>query len=169
LTEGLHALSANFQRIPRRNGGVPNLSLEITIYAPIERIWEAVVNIESYPELMENVRTVKVLSQSEDGTRISTWSVQLEDSVLEWTEQEQIDCATYTVRFDQLDGDLNTLSGTWSLQDQGEEKALVKLEVQFDIGIPLLADLLDPVAERALRHNFSTILREIERRSMTTP
>ncbi len=145
---------------------MPNLSLDITISAPIERVWEAVQNIESYPELMENVRTVKVLSESEDGTRISTWSVLLEDSVLEWTEQEQIDCTTHTVRFEQLDGDLNTLSGTWSLQDHGDKNVVVKLEVQFDIGIPLLAPLLNPAAECALRDNFASILWEIERRSM---
>ena len=41
----------------------------------------------------------------------------------------------------------------------------VRLTVMFEIGIPLLADMLNPVAQRALRENCTDMLRGIERQS----
>jgi ribosome-associated toxin RatA of RatAB toxin-antitoxin module len=148
---------------------MPELSLEIMVAAPVDRVWDAVRNIKSYPQLMEQVLKVEVLSESKDGIRISAWSVLLEDSVLEWTEQEQIDHALRSVQFDQLDGDLDTFSGAWSVQERDHDRTLIKLDVRFEIGIPLLAELLNPVAAQALRDNFEYMLRKIERWSVRSP
>ena len=40
----------------------------------------------------------------------------------------------------------------------------MSLHVDFDIGIPLLSDLLNPVASDALRENAAQMLRALERR-----
>jgi len=142
---------------------MPTVRVEVSVAASVDAVWRVLLDIEAYPGLVENVQAVEVLSESQDSTRTSAWSVRLEGSVLEWTEREQIDEHRHAVTFDQLDGDLRLFSGTWSVRQRGGEKTLVTLEVEFDIGIPLLAELLNPVAADALRSNFEYILRYIER------
>lgn len=146
---------------------MPKVQVNITIAAPIDKVWAVLKDIESYPDLMEEVQAVEVLSESEDNTRTSAWSVLLDDSVLEWKEQERIDNSRRTVTFDQLDGDLRVFTGTWSVQQTDDEKVLVRLDAEFDIGIPLLAELLNPVAAHALRQNFEQILRHVEQQSVS--
>ena len=41
--------------------------------------------------------------------------------------------------------------------------SLVTLHVDFDIGIPLLADMLNPIARTALEDNAVLMLRALER------
>jgi hypothetical protein len=43
----------------------------------------------------------------------------------------------------------------------------VTLNVDFDIGIPLLADMLNPVASAALRENSQQMLAALEQRLIT--
>jgi ribosome-associated toxin RatA of RatAB toxin-antitoxin module len=122
--------------------------------------WSAVKDIEAYPRFMENVRSVEVVSDS-DGTRVSKWSTLLKGSILEWTEAETMDDAAGRIEFHQLDGDLDVFAGYWQVTpDPGG--VLVELSVDFEIGIPLLADMLNPVAARALKQNSESMLREIE-------
>jgi uncharacterized membrane protein len=141
---------------------VPSVAVEVRIHAPIAMVWSAIKDIGSYPLYMENVRSVKVESDGSDG-RVSLWSTLLKGSVLEWREREVIDEDGLTITFNQLDGDLDTFDGTWVVRDQGDHVA-VALEVEFEIGIPLLADMLNPVAARALRENSVSMLRDIETR-----
>lgn len=146
---------------------MPKVDVTVTIQAPIAEVWRAVNDVEAYPEFMENVRTVTILSDDHP-ERITTWSVLLKGSVLEWTEKEVVDDANHRIVFDQLDGDLDLFSGHWQLREVGVSGVEAELSVEFEIGIPLLADMLNPVAARALRDNSERMLREIERKVAAT-
>jgi ribosome-associated toxin RatA of RatAB toxin-antitoxin module len=134
------------------------------IAAPIDEVWDSVNRIDEYPAFMDNVNAVTVLSTSESGERISSWSVTLKGSILEWTERELPDRSSYRITFEQVEGDLDIFDGHWDLTARPNDHTSVKLAVKFEIGIPLLAEMLNPVAARALRDNSAQMLREIERR-----
>jgi ribosome-associated toxin RatA of RatAB toxin-antitoxin module len=142
---------------------MPQVDVKLVINAPIDEIWAAVRDVESYPTYMDNVIDVRVDSPEPNGDRLSTWSVLLKGSVLEWTERERVDDAAHRIEFDQTDGDLDVFTGYWQLTetDGGVEAVLA---VDFEIGLPLLADMLNPVAAQALSDNSEQMLREIERR-----
>lgn len=145
---------------------MPGVLLELEIQAPADRVWAAVVDIERYPESMANVRWAKILEHESADSRKTAWSVDLKGSILEWQDRETLDHAAREMRFVQLSGDMEVFTGSWVLTELGPERTAVRLEMTFEIGIPLLADMLNPVAERALRGNCRDMLLGVEREAL---
>jgi uncharacterized membrane protein len=141
---------------------MPNVHLELEIAAPIDTVWDAVVDIESFPASMDSVRSVKIIERRGSNRR-SAWSVLLQGAVLQWEEEETLDREARAVTFRQLNGDLAQLDGRWCLVEREPDVTAVHFDVFFQIGIPLLAEMLDPVAQRSLRENSIEMLRGIER------
>jgi ribosome-associated toxin RatA of RatAB toxin-antitoxin module len=142
---------------------VPEVKIDITIQAPVDRVWTTVAEIERYQESMETVRSVKILEQHGEHRRRAAWSVLLKGSVLQWEEEEEIDPENRLVAFKQIRGDLEYFDGQWRLEELSPEKTRVIFEVAFEIGIPMLAEMLNPVAQRSLQENCTEMLRGIER------
>jgi ribosome-associated toxin RatA of RatAB toxin-antitoxin module len=142
---------------------VPEVKIDITIQAPVDRVWATVAEIERYQESMETVRSVKILEQHGEHHRRAAWSVLLKGSVLQWEEEEELDPENRLVAFKQIRGDLEYFDGQWRLEELGPEKTRVIFEVSFEIGIPMLAEMLNPVAQRSLQENCTEMLRGIER------
>lgn len=144
---------------------MPRVRVDLIIEADAEVVWKAVCDVESYPACMDNVRCVRLLDQDGDH-RTTTWSVLLKGSILEWTESERIDDGLRRIEFTQLDGDLDVFTGYWQVDGEGPGRTRVALDIEFEIGIPLLAPMLDPVAQRALKDNSEQMLRGLERRAV---
>ena len=100
---------------------MPGVLLEMEIQAPADRVWESVVDIERYPESMENVRWVKILEHEEPNVRKTAWSVNLKGSILEWHDRETLDHVARTMRFRQLSGDMEVFTGSWELTELAPE------------------------------------------------
>jgi ribosome-associated toxin RatA of RatAB toxin-antitoxin module len=144
---------------------MPHVEVELTIAAPPKAIWATVIDVESYPESMADVRSVEIVAETGPGTRTAAWSVHLKGSVLEWTEEERLDHDAMRVNFQQVSGDLAEFSGYWNVRSADDGRSsIVTLNVDFDIGIPLLADMLNPVAAAALRENSEQMLAAFEQR-----
>ncbi|MER5868399.1 SRPBCC family protein [Streptomyces sp. NPDC002044] len=143
---------------------MPHVEVNLPIKAPAADAWRAVTRLEDYADYMENVESVTVLGASESGARTSAWSVLLKGSVLEWVEEDELDEANRVMSFSQTSGDLDEFTGYWRVDDRGDGTSVVVFSVDFEIGIPLLADMLNPVAAKALRENSEHMLRAIERR-----
>ncbi|MFI0773160.1 type II toxin-antitoxin system RatA family toxin [Streptomyces sp. NPDC021212] len=143
---------------------MPHVEVNLPIKAPAADAWEAVTRLEDYATFMDNVESVTVLGESESGVRTSAWSVLLKGSVLEWVEEDELDEENRVMSFSQTSGDLDEFTGSWRIEDAGDGTSVVVFSVDFEIGIPLLADMLNPVAARALRENSEHMLRAIEQR-----
>jgi uncharacterized membrane protein len=130
---------------------------------PIDRVWQEVLDIASFPSYMDEVREVEILRE-EGNQRLSRWSILLKGSILQWEEEEQIDAENRKITFRQIEGDLAYFTGFWHVQQTGEGVS-TQMHVEFDIGIPLLADMLNPVAARALEENAQKILSRIDTRA----
>jgi ribosome-associated toxin RatA of RatAB toxin-antitoxin module len=144
---------------------MPEVSLEIAIEAPLQKVWETVIDVEGYPEMMDHVRSVRLVGQPGGRVRRAEWSVLLQGSILEWLEEDHLDPEAGTISFRQVSGDLEFFDGGWRLSPDGAARTIVAFEVAFDIGIPSLANMLNPVAERALRENCTKMLEAIEFRA----
>jgi ribosome-associated toxin RatA of RatAB toxin-antitoxin module len=145
---------------------MPEVVLELDIQAPAERVWQVVTDIERYPDSMDSVRWVKIIDGTDPLARRSGWSVLLKGSILEWEEVERIDPDRMVMEFHQVSGDMETFDGAWRVTALDRNRANVKLNISFEIGIPLLADMLNPVAERSLRANSRDMLLGVERDSL---
>jgi ribosome-associated toxin RatA of RatAB toxin-antitoxin module len=142
---------------------MPEVAFELDIQAPAARVWEVVTAIERYPDSMDSVRWVKIIDGSDPLARRSGWSVLLKGSILEWEEAERLDPDNLVMAFHQVTGDMEIFEGEWRVTPIDDERTNVKLHTSFEIGIPLLADMLNPVAERSLRANSREMLLGIER------
>jgi ribosome-associated toxin RatA of RatAB toxin-antitoxin module len=138
--------------------------VDLPIAVPPAEAWAAVVDVERYPDCMDNVDAVTVTAQADATHRTTAWSVRLKGSVLRWTEDEVIDHDARRFDFRQVSGDLGEFVGHWGVRPAGGGHSTVSLHVEFDIGIPLLAEMLNPVAADALRENAAQMLTALERR-----
>ncbi|MFD9477510.1 MULTISPECIES: type II toxin-antitoxin system RatA family toxin [Streptomyces] len=142
---------------------MPTVITESTSQLAAGRIWKELLDCESFHTYMDVVRKVEILDWQGD-RRVSAWSVLLKGSVLEWEEEEVIDHEGRIITFHQIEGDMAYFKGTWQVIEDSEVTR-VRLEVDFDIGIPLLAEMLNPVASRALEDYSNEVVRHLEERT----
>lgn len=145
---------------------MPNVRIERDVNAPADQLWRTILDVERYPDSMESVRSVEILAEESQQKRRIAWSVSLKGSILEWEEVEQIDHEALSVVFHQLAGDMQHLEGTWRLTRLSTDQTRVTLNVSFEIGIPLLAEMLNPVAERSFYENCDEMLNGVEREAL---
>jgi len=139
---------------------MPLVEVAEVIPAPVQRVWDVVNDVESYPRLMEHVQTLQVLERG-PAYRLTEWVCDLKGCVMRWVEREEFDRDHYRVEYHQLEGDLAAFEGFWQLEPLSDSSTRVTLSVLFDIGIPMLSEMLNPVAERAVRDNSRNMLLSI--------
>ncbi|EJP13191.1 polyketide cyclase/dehydrase domain protein [Leptospira interrogans str. 2006001854] len=65
------------------------------------------------------------------------------------------------MKFNQLSGDLDKFDGYWKLEKITENDTNANLYIDFEIGIPMLKDMLDPVATKSLTENANEMLNSL--------
>jgi uncharacterized membrane protein len=123
-------------------------------------LWATLREFERYPEFAEHVVSVEILKEGAD-YKESTWVVLFNGNQLRWSERDYIDDTNRTIRFEQIDGDLAVWRGTLSMTVRPECTATYVVE--FDLGVPALADLLNPLGIQAVRVNCEQILDAVAR------
>ena len=122
-----------------------------------QRAYDLIRDFARYPELTDAVEEVVVNPPDADGSVVSEWLVHFRKGMLKWTERDVFEPGSRVIRFVQLSGDFALFEGQWRVKerDGGSE---IWLDASFDLGIPTLADLLEPVAEASFRSNILRIL-----------
>ena len=120
-------------------------------------VYAALADFERYPVLCEAVQKVAVTEVSENVT-VSAWEVTFRAGLLRWTEEDTFDSGALTITFRQLDGDIPVFDGSWHCADAGPGSQIV-FSARLDMGIPSLADALEPIAARTLIDNVVSIVR----------
>jgi len=123
-----------------------------------ETAYQRIRDFRRYPDVTETVREVVVHPPHDDGTVVSDWTVRFRNGLMRWTERDAFFPETRTIGFTQLSGDFEVFEGTWQCSSDPDGTA-VTFDAVFDLGIPTLAELLDPVADSTLRTNIERILR----------
>ena len=136
------------------------MTVEREMTAAAADVWAHVKDIERYPAYTERVQRVVVTGEDGD-VRDADWEVLLRGSLLRWSERAWISDERMSMRFTQTAGDLSYLSGEWSVTAGPPVRA--RLVIEFEIGIPLLARMLTPVATEALEENARLMLEAADR------
>jgi ribosome-associated toxin RatA of RatAB toxin-antitoxin module len=130
--------------------------------ADADEVFELLGDFERYAEHTDAVREVRVTSvntrTASRRTVESTWSVNFRGGVLCWSERAYLDRIGRTIRFAQTTGDFAAYYGDWGVVQSGGD-VTVRHTAAFDLGMPSLAAILEPIAERTLRGNIDTVLR----------
>lgn len=134
-----------------------SVQLDLTIpgLAPDE-VYATLADFDRYPAFAPAVRSV-IVTPTDEHVSISRWEVNFRRGVLRWVEEDTFDPAARRIAFRQLEGDIAVFEGAWSCRPvQGGTS--VRFEARFDMGIPSLADALEPIAARTLVDNTEAIV-----------
>jgi ribosome-associated toxin RatA of RatAB toxin-antitoxin module len=145
---------------------VPEVESRIVIDAPARDVYELAKDQERFPDFMPDVESVTVLER--DGARVlSRWKTLVEEAPIEWTEEDLFDDESLRVDYRLLEGDLDKFEGSWTFED-GDGTTRVRLIVEYDFGVPTLAELIGPTLHKKVKENSEMMLaalkREAERR-----
>src|SRR6516164_1378672 len=120
-------------------------------------VYATLADFERYPQLCEAVKNVTVTDVSERLT-VSQWEVAFRAGLLRWTEEDILDPSALTITFHQLEGDIAVFDGSWRCVDAAHGSEVL-FSATLDMGIPSLADALEPIAARTLIANIVSIVR----------
>jgi ribosome-associated toxin RatA of RatAB toxin-antitoxin module len=137
---------------------MPEITIDVRTRHDAAYAYERIRDFARYPELTDAVVAVDVQPADAAGGVVSEWTVRFRNGLLCWTERDEFDTAALAISFVQLSGDFATFRGRWQVTADGDGAA-VRFTAEFDLGIPTLAALIDPVAEATLRSNILLILR----------
>jgi coenzyme Q-binding protein COQ10 len=137
---------------------MPMVVVEAEVPGPPARAYELAKDMESYPQFMKDVVYLKVLER-DGNAQVSEWHGRLQGRILRWKERDVFDDASHTITYRQIEGDLKKFEGAWRFEPlEGGSRTRITLTVDFDLGIPMLAPLLDPVARLVVKKNCEDML-----------
>jgi ribosome-associated toxin RatA of RatAB toxin-antitoxin module len=149
-----------------RRKALPTIELRKVIPAPLEAIVEIARDIEAYPQFMPDVKSVKILEQSEDGSRQrAEWVGVIKQFAREirWVQEDRW-VAPNRVEFSQVEGDYDKMEGYWEFNPVEGGTEFVNF-LDYEYKVPLLGALVTKVVDYLVRQNLNGIMDSIERRS----
>ena len=146
---------------------MPYVESSLNIDAPAPDVYELAKDQERFPEFMPDVESVVVLERHPDRV-VTRWKTLVEDAPIEWTEEDRFDDVALRIDYALIEGDLDTFDGAWTFEQDGATTRVV-LGVEYDFGVPTLAELIGPTLEKKVRENSEMMLAalkaEAERRT----
>jgi len=135
---------------------MPYVETAIDIAAPARAIYELAKDMERYPEFMPDVEVVKVLKR-EGNTTTTRWKTLVEEAPIEWTEVDVFDDARNRIDYRLIEGDLDKFEGAWTFEERDGVTHVV-LGVEYDFGVPTLAELIGPTLQKKVEENSLMML-----------
>ena len=124
----------------------------------------ALLDLESLPARVGEVERLTIERAEElEGNRLKRvviWEVRLRGALLRWTESSVAHRDRLLVEFHQVEGDLSSFDGRWWIEPR-PTGCRATLEAEVDIGVPLLAPMLNPVAVHSLQTNFCSMVADL--------
>ncbi len=134
---------------------------EILIDAPAREVYELAKEQDRFPEFMPDVETVTVLERHADYI-VTRWKTLVEDAPIEWTEEDRFDDFIPRIDYKLIEGDLDTFEGAWTFVEAAG-RTRVTLSVEYDFGVPTLAELIGPTLAKKVRENCEMMLAALKR------
>ncbi len=143
------------------------VELQVPIRAPLERVYAIARDVESFPQFMPDVKSVKMLEKSEDGSRTLTeWTAYASQLKLQvkWTEEDIWDDTAHTCHFRQVKGDYDKMEGVWRFEPHPEGTLFV-CELDYELRVPLLGAVVQKVVHYLVTQNLKGILEGVKARA----
>lgn len=139
---------------------MPFVETNISIKGDINEIYPIVKDMESYPNFMQSVKSVKVIER-EGNTTHTEWKTELKGKPFNWVEKDIFDDENFKINYELVSGDLKKFEGEWNLKDT-TDGVDVSLTVDFEFGVPMIASLLNPIAKLIIKQNCDSMLKAIK-------
>jgi Polyketide cyclase / dehydrase and lipid transport len=118
-----------------------------------------VANYRNWPGASDTIRSVEV-QEDGDGTSVSRWEVTFRGGLMRWSERDRLDLDGLEHSFKLIEGDPHGFAGTWRAEPT-ENGCLLTMDAQFDLGMPSLSHVLDPIAVEALEDAVADVVQSL--------
>ncbi|HEY1977448.1 MAG TPA: SRPBCC family protein [Candidatus Baltobacteraceae bacterium] len=135
---------------------MPYVETSTAIAAPARVVYELAKEQERFPQFMPDVETVVILERHADHI-VTRWKTLVEEAPIEWIEEDRFNDEALRIDYKLLEGDLDKFEGAWTF-DERDGMTHVVLGVDFDFGVPTLAELIGPTLQRKVRENSEMML-----------
>jgi ribosome-associated toxin RatA of RatAB toxin-antitoxin module len=142
---------------------MPYVETGIAIAAPARVVYELAKDQERFPQFMPDVETVTVLERHPDFT-LTRWKTLVEEAPIEWTEEDRFDDERLRIDYKLVEGDLDKFEGAWTFEER-DGLTHVLLGVDYDFGVPTLAELIGPTLQKKVLENSEMMLAALKRQA----
>lgn len=147
---------------------MPRIEISRTVQAPLEKLVEIARNVERYPEIMPDVKSIEIVEKSEDGRRqVTRWvgTISQFKMTVKWTQEETWNEDFTRVDFRQTEGDYDKMEGYWEFKPaDGQTEFTSVLEYEYRVPLlgPLVSKVIHVLAEQNVRSAMDAIAKEAE-------
>jgi ribosome-associated toxin RatA of RatAB toxin-antitoxin module len=142
---------------------MPYVETAIAIAAPARVVYELAKDQERFPQFMPDVETVVVLERHAEYT-VTRWKTLVEEAPIEWTEEDRFDDERRRIDYKLIEGDLDKFEGAWTFEER-DGMTHVVLGVDYDFGVPTLAELIGPTLQKKVQENSEMMLAALKRQA----
>jgi len=137
---------------------MPTVESQVSVAAPVERVYEIARDIERFPEFMADVVEVEILEQTPE-RQVSRWVGLIKElnRKINWTEEDFWDEESRSCAFRMLEGDYTSYGGGWKFEPEGDG-CLVTLVVDFKYEVPLVGALIKNLLKKKMQENCDSML-----------
>lgn len=141
-----------------------NLKEEIEINANQDTVFKVMLDLEKFPEFMEDVKRITIL-EKDANRRVSEWEAEIDGLVFKWQEEDIYYPQDYKLTYKLIKGDLDKFEGYWEIIKLSDSKSKLVLFLDFDLNIPTLKSLIMPTIKFKVKKNLALMLRAIKSRA----
>lgn len=144
---------------------MPTVETSVWIQAPLDRVYAIAKDNRKFPDFMEDVKSLEIVE--EDGQRcVSDWVgvVPTFGLKVRWRQEDIWDDAAHTCAFTQLEGDYDSMVGTWKF---AEENGGTRFDstLSYEYSVPGLGPLVGKVIYGIVVKNMEGVLGAIKKRA----
>lgn len=147
---------------------MPTVETTVHINAPLDRAYAVARDNRSFPDYMEDVKSINVLE--DDGKRVVSEYVGVVSAFnikVRWTQEDVWDHENHSCVFRQLKGDYDRMDGVWTFETEGDG-TLFKSVLHYDYVVPGLGPLVGKVIHGLVVKNMDAMLGAIKKRAEAT-
>jgi len=144
---------------------MPHVHVAEGVRADRRAVYELFCKSEDFPEFMPNVVDIEIVERG-DGWVESHWQTDLDGAPLEWYERDEHDDVGFVIAFHLTEGDISKFEGCWRFEPCDDGTTVV-CEFDYELGVPLIEEVVGPTIQGKLEHNIQEMLRGAKARLET--
>ncbi|AEH49443.1 MULTISPECIES: SRPBCC family protein [Bacillaceae] len=119
-------------------------------------VYKKIGNFKNYNKYVDIVRSISV-ENIDQNTSISSWEIEFENGILRWKERDVFEDKDKVIFFEMIEGDIEKFNGYWKII-KNKSGCQILFFADYDLGINMLNDILDPIAGNLLLDTIKSIL-----------
>jgi len=133
----------------------------IIVQQSAEKVFLEAQNIEKLAEFLPDIKEVKILQKNMNEVD-SFWKGSFQGREIKWTERDIWDEVNKECRFAILEGDFKVYQGVWKFIPLSDNETRVELELEYDLGLPLVGALINAFLKKKMLENVQAILKALK-------